>query len=128
LTDFGSTSLATWKGLVTTSLAHSTASYRAPEVLKYKSNSRTDIFALGCIIFEIITTKRLFSGDWEVQEYAQKGYPIFPDRWPVVTQGSRLHDLGQLTSTLLSVNREKDQVQKKLSDNFVGCDPARVPL
>ena len=103
LTDFGSASLATSKGLVTTSLARGTASYRAPEVLKYKSNSRTDIFGLGCIIFEIITTKRLFSGDWEVQEYAQKGNPIFPDRWPIATQGSRLYDLGQLTSTLLSV-------------------------
>jgi len=102
LTDFGSASVATSKGLVTTSLARGTASYRAPEVLKNKSNSRTDIFGLGCIIFEIITTQRLFSGDWEVLEYAQKGNPIFPDRWPVATQGSRLHDLGQLTSTLLS--------------------------
>ena len=102
LTDFGSASVATSKGLVTTSLARGTASYRAPEVLKNKSNSRTDIFGLGCIIFEIITTQQLFSGDWEVLEYAQKGNPIFPDRWPVSTQGSRLHDLGQLTSTLLS--------------------------
>jgi serine/threonine protein kinase len=88
--------------LVTTSLGRGTASYRAPEVLKHKSNSRTDIFGLGCIIFEIITTQRLFSGDWEVHEYAQKGNPIFPHRWPVATQGSRLYDLGQLTSTLLS--------------------------
>ena len=103
LTDFGSASLATSKGLVTTSLARGTASYRAPEVLKYKSNSRTDIFALGCIIFEIITTQRLFAGDWAVQEYVLKGTPIFPDRWPVASPGSRLRDLGQLTSTLLSI-------------------------
>jgi serine/threonine protein kinase len=95
--------MATSKGLVTTSLARGTASYRAPEVLKYKSNSRTDIFALGCIIFEIVTSRRLFSSDWAVQEYAQKRDPIFPDQWPAASQGSRLYDLGQLTSTLLSV-------------------------
>jgi len=103
LADFGSASLATSKGLVTTNLVRGTSSYRAPEVLKNKCNSRTDIFALGCIIFEIITTKQLFSGDWEVHDYAQTGIPIFPDRWPVATQGSRLHDLGKLTSTFLSV-------------------------
>jgi len=117
LTDFGSASIATSKGLVTTSLARGTSSYRAPEVLKYRSNSRTDIFALGCIIFEIITTERLFSGDWEVAEYAQKGNPIFPDRWPVATQGSRLYDLGQLTSTLLSVEpRERPGAAEALQE------------
>lgn len=80
-----------------------TASYRAPEVLEYKSNSRTDIFALGCIIVEIISTRKLFCGDGAVHSYAQKGKPIFPDQWPATTPGSRLHDLGELTSTLLSV-------------------------
>jgi WD domain, G-beta repeat len=71
--------------------------------LKYKTNSRTDIFALGCIIFEIMTSRRLFSGDWAVHEYAQKGTPILLDQWPLASPGSRLHELRQLTSTLLSI-------------------------
>jgi serine/threonine protein kinase len=104
LTDFGSASLATSKGFVTTAQARGTASYRAPEViLQSKCNNRSDIFALGCMIFELITTTRLFPhGDWEVQEYAKSGIPVFPERWPAATQGSRLHSLGQLASTSLS--------------------------
>ena len=69
------------KCLVTTNLLRGTESYRAPEILtNQKSNNRADIFALGCIIFEIITSEKLFSSDWKVQEYGEKGNSIFPER------------------------------------------------
>jgi len=104
VTDFGSAALATSKSLITTSLARGTDCYRAPEVLDNRRyNNRADVFALGCIVFEIITGQKLFSSDWAVHEYAQKGSPIIPEQWPVATPGSRLYDLGQLTSTLLSI-------------------------
>ena len=105
LTDFGSASLATSKCLVTTNLLRDTESYRAPEILtNQKSNNRADIFALGCIIFEIITSQKLFSSDWEVGEYTRKGDSIFPERWSFATPGSRLYNLGHLTSTMLSID------------------------
>ena len=105
LTDFGSATLATSKHLVTTSLSRGTESYRAPEVLTNKKyNNRADIFALGCIIFEIITSEKLFSSDWKVQEYGEKGNSIFPERWSFATSGSRLYELGHLTSTMLSID------------------------
>jgi len=105
LTDFGSASLATSKCLVTTNLLRGTESYRAPEVLtNQKYNNRADIFALGCIIFEIITSQKLFSNDWEVHEYGKTGDSIFPERWSFATSGSRLYDLGHLASTMLSID------------------------
>ena len=105
LTDFGSASLATFKSLVTTNLLRGTESYRAPEVLTNKKyNNRADIFALGCIIFEIITSEKLFSSDWKVQEYGEKGNSIFPERWSFATSGSHLYDLGHMTSIMLSID------------------------
>ena len=93
------------KCLVTTNLLRGTESYRAPEILtNQKSNNRADIFALGCIIFEIITSEKLFSSDWKVQEYGEKGNSIFPERWSFATSGSHLYDLGHLTSTMLSID------------------------
>jgi len=82
-----------------------TDSYRAPEILdSNKYNSRSDIFALGCINYEIITGRPLFTSDWAVQRYAETGISIFPDQWPPCAPGSRLHDIGELTSSMLSAD------------------------
>lgn len=52
-------------------LAAGTASYRAPELLSEdpKFTNRVDIWALGCILYEIVYHKRAFVGDWDVQAY-----------------------------------------------------------
>jgi hypothetical protein len=62
------------------------------------------MFGLGCITYEIITGQKLFSSDWKVQQYAQQGLSIFPERWPPCPLGSRLYGIGDLAWLLLSVN------------------------
>jgi serine/threonine protein kinase len=89
---------------VTTFLSRGTTSYRAPEILESnKYNNRADIFALGCIIFELVTGQRLFSTDWAVLEHARSKKSIFPEQWPPAIPGSLLYRLGHLTSTLLII-------------------------
>jgi hypothetical protein len=62
------------------------------------------MFGLGCITYEIVTGHKLFSSDWTVLKYVQDGLPLYPTRWPPSGPGSRLLQLGELTSTLVTVN------------------------
>jgi serine/threonine protein kinase len=72
ITDFGTASEATSKHMNTTRYARGTASYRAPEVIAEDSrfNNRADIWALGCIIYEMSTGVRLFRDDYSVLQYS----------------------------------------------------------
>lgn len=65
------------------------------------------MFALGCIIYEIVTGEKLFVDDWAVRSYSLKGDPIFPELWPPAILNSRLYALGKLTSALLESNPAK---------------------
>jgi serine/threonine protein kinase len=50
-----------------------TPGYRAPELLEEETphfSTRSDIWALGCILHELNTGQRLFSNDWQVSRYA----------------------------------------------------------
>jgi serine/threonine protein kinase len=50
-----------------------TSGYRAPELLrgvKYEYTNKVDIWALGCISYEIVLRKQAFEGDFEVREYS----------------------------------------------------------
>jgi len=62
LADFGSASVGTSKQLNTTKQARGTEGYRAPEILtpKGKCNNKADLFALDCVIYEIVTADKLF--------------------------------------------------------------------
>jgi serine/threonine protein kinase len=72
LADFGLTMTATSKKLYTTRYARGTSSYRAPELVEERSmfNNKVDIWAAGCIIFEVVFRKKAFANDYAVQEYA----------------------------------------------------------
>ena len=108
LADFGTASKATSKRLNTTRYSRGTASYRSPEVLNYNAryNNKADIFALGCIIYEIITGSKLFQSDWAVCEYSLQGHLAM--MWPHSDQGSVLGSLGTLVSSML----EKDPFER----------------
>lgn len=47
-------------------------SYRAPEIISEPSlvTHKVDIWALGCILYELLTSKKAFGGDIDVCEYA----------------------------------------------------------
>lgn len=107
LTDFGTASLATSKNLVTTRQVRGTDCFLAPEVLgTQKFNNRSDMFALGCIIFQCVAGRELFPNSWAIQMYSQDTTVLpgtFDQFWPVTTLGSRLQYLQDLATDLLSV-------------------------
>jgi serine/threonine protein kinase len=106
LADFGTASKATSKRLHTTRYARGTTCYRAPELLNddARVNNKADMFALGCILFEVTTGRKLFPDDWNIRDYALKRETIFPTLWPSCVHGTRLYSLGELAQALLDVN------------------------
>lgn len=67
ISDFGTSAEGTSKRLQHTTLQRGTSSYRAPEVVKNGSyNNKADIWAFGCIAYELCTKTPAFSGDWEM--------------------------------------------------------------
>jgi serine/threonine protein kinase len=72
IADFGISAEGTSRRARTTHYARGTSSYRAPEVLRESStfNNKVDIWALGCILYELVAHKLAFSGDWGVMAYA----------------------------------------------------------
>jgi serine/threonine protein kinase len=112
LADFGIASDATSRTLHSTVLKRGTASYRAPEILSVASgqfNTKSDIFAFGCIIFEIVTIQRLFAEDWATQTYARSG--DLGDRPPMLWAESltsedepRIDQLERLLASMLEID------------------------
>ena len=104
MADFGSATKVTSKRFNTSNERRGTETYRAPEVIHPGYfNNKADLFAVGCIIFEIVTGNNLFKSDWEISEYARKKDSILSNRWPVAPIESRLHRLGDLCTELLSI-------------------------
>lgn len=73
LTDFGISVEATSKIALTTQTSKGTTCYRAPELLDLEHatyNNKVDIWALGCVLHELVTHRTLFPHDWAVHQYA----------------------------------------------------------
>jgi len=70
--DFGLTCEGSSTALNTTKYGRGTKSYRAPELLLTdggEMNKKTDIWALGCILYELMFRKKAFASDYEVHGY-----------------------------------------------------------
>jgi len=72
IADFGLTTEATSHRLVTSRYGRGKPGYRAPELVSERSgyNKKTDMWALGCIIGELIMGQKPFPGDYAVIEYS----------------------------------------------------------
>lgn len=70
IADFGICAEATSRAL-TTQFSRGTACYRAPELLRdgARFNRKVDIWALGCILYELATGTRAFETDFAIAEY-----------------------------------------------------------
>lgn len=60
-----------------------TACYRAPEILGSdpKFTQKVDLWALGCILYELVIKTKLFLSDYDIFQYANaqnRNIPIFP--------------------------------------------------
>jgi serine/threonine protein kinase len=74
LTDFGLSAEATSKKEHLTRYSRGTSNYRAPELLPELVENPTftnkvDIWALGCIMYELVTLKKAFASEWNIQSY-----------------------------------------------------------
>jgi serine/threonine protein kinase len=72
LADFGLTSEGTSQALRRTELGRGTEGYRAPEILREDQNgynNKSDIWAMGCILYELAVGQKMFRTDHAVQEF-----------------------------------------------------------
>lgn len=116
LADFGTCSEATSTRFNTTHESRGTPCYRAPEVLRVDDNrifnNKADIWALGCIIYELFSGSKAFPSDWHVTEYSRDRNLNLPIPWPtqlVNNHGLRdeAYDQLQKLDTILSEVRTK---------------------
>jgi serine/threonine protein kinase len=80
LADFGFSSEAHSKSFQASSNSKGTSGYRAPELLQETGghyNTKVDIWAAGCILYELATNQKAFPSDWAVFQYKTSG--IIPD-------------------------------------------------
>jgi serine/threonine protein kinase len=124
IADFGSTAEGTSKGKFSTVYSRGTPSYRAPELLSDTPfyNSKSDVWALGCIFYELAAKKKTFAGDFAVQSYATS-----PTTFSI--PGSRLpssvkEEMEKLIPQLLSIDYQMrpsalNFQETCLSGNFV---------
>ena len=73
IADFGLTSEGTSNRLITTRYSRGRPCYRAPELLREtegRYSNKSDIWSLGCIVYELVIGKKPFSGDYAVITYA----------------------------------------------------------
>lgn len=72
IADFGLTKSGTSQGLRTTKNSQGTEGYRAPELLRddARYNNKVDIFAIGCILYELICQQKAFGTDYDVREWS----------------------------------------------------------
>jgi len=69
IADFGLSAEGSTKHSIQTGQARGTGGYRAPELLNEqdaKFTKKVDIWALGCILYELAMKTRAFRGDWDV--------------------------------------------------------------
>lgn len=74
ITDFGLTSEGTSRYAYSTRYGRGTESYRAPELVRETSivTKKSDIWALGCILYELTFKTKAFPRDINVFEYAHR--------------------------------------------------------
>jgi serine/threonine-protein kinase len=109
-----------------------TAAYMSPEQAKGRAvDRRTDIFALGCVLYEMLTGKRTFDGD-DVTDILGAVLRIEPD-WGVLPKNSPagLRNLLRLCLEKNAKNRRSDATDLRLDIEQVlqeSVNPAPKPI
>ena len=71
IADFGLTTEGTSQRSYTTHYSRGTSSYRAPELVRSGTyNNKVDIWAIGCILYEVVTLQKAFATDTAVYDYS----------------------------------------------------------
>jgi serine/threonine protein kinase len=85
-----------------TRYSRGTSSYRAPEMLREAStfNNKVDIWALGCVFYEIIFLTKAFNNDFAVREQNGEDF-VIPSESLMITNGYWLGVFGNIIKDML---------------------------
>ena len=83
IADFGFAAEGSSKKTIVSTVGRGTSGYRAPELLQDTPvfTRKVDIWAAGCIFYEIVARQKAFLDDWQVKEYGKDASkePKIPD-------------------------------------------------
>ena len=126
IADFGITSEGTSRNALTTRYSRGTSSYRAPELIRDgKYTNKIDIWAIGCIFYELVFKSKAFSGDASVLNYAldniSSGHilslPFEPD---IVTDEARKVFISRIILQMLNTDPFKRPEAEQVYKRFIG--------
>ena len=86
-----------------------TPSYRAPELLTETPfyNTKSDIWAVGCVFYELVAVKKAFIGDIGVERFtmspAELSIPETRFHWPIISGADR-EDMKKWIGRMLRVD------------------------
>jgi NIMA (never in mitosis gene a)-related kinase len=110
LADFGAIAETNFKRKFATVDSRGTPCYRAPELLTATVyDAKSDIWAVGCIFYELTAKAKAFSNDRSVYSYANSptklSIPQSRFDW-TIERGARREDMELLISRMLRVDPE----------------------
>jgi serine/threonine protein kinase len=125
LADFGITSEGTAKRALMTNNARGTTCYRAPELVAENPTytNKVDIWAYGCIMFEMCTGEKAFSNDFAVHEFRLSGRKptLFgiDDSTPIRSNiGELAKQMEEWTTAILTIDPVKRPSAEELADDI----------
>ena len=121
IADFGITTEGTSELLLKTGYARGTACYRAPELLSERAfNNKADIWAMGCILYELVCGQKAFSSDFNVLHYSSGAHIIeFPSSLDVLEDQEFRVAVTETVSSTLKVNPSERPTAQELNYNFL---------
>jgi len=122
ITDFGLTSEGTSKVLHTTTSARGTNGYRAPEMIRDSKkgfSNKADVWAVGCIFYELLVGEQLFVDDWSVFNYLHSNTPISIPQQAIDRFGA--HWVGRLSDFLQGMLSADPQSRLGISQVLRQC-------
>jgi serine/threonine protein kinase len=106
LGDFGFATERVFGTALKTEMGRGTPSYRAPELLRFDTfDESVDIWALGCVLFELVSRQRAFSDDWYVKSYSCQNEKLAVQLKAFVDAPSRI-PLTNLIHEMLELQRD----------------------
>jgi serine/threonine protein kinase len=125
IADFGLASEGTSKRLRTSRYALGTPSYRSPELIEnFKYTNKVDIWAIGCILYELIFKRKAFSDDWAVLRFSEScrstGKPlVLPFEHDTIPDEARKTFLANIILNMLEIDYPQRPGAQNLYEKFI---------